>query len=85
MHMKSIALSLSLLAGLALLAAPVSAQPSQKRAWLPQTSSGTPVKAKRMLLRERTAGPRWGYIGPHYKSEYGPGYHDNGPGIGIER
>jgi hypothetical protein len=25
------------------------------------------------------------YIGPHYKSRYGPGYHTNGPGIGIER
>jgi hypothetical protein len=25
------------------------------------------------------------YIGPHYKSSYGPGYHTNGPGIGIVR
>ena len=25
------------------------------------------------------------YIGPHYKSEYGRGYHTNGPGIGIVR
>jgi hypothetical protein len=25
------------------------------------------------------------YIGPHYKSAYGRGYHTNGPGIGIVR
>ena len=25
------------------------------------------------------------YIGPHYKSQYGAGYHTNGPGIGIVR
>lgn len=25
------------------------------------------------------------YIGPHYKSRYGAGYHTNGPGIGIMR
>jgi hypothetical protein len=25
------------------------------------------------------------YIGPHYKSRYGSGYHTNGPGIGIMR
>jgi len=25
------------------------------------------------------------YIGPHYKSGYGAGYHTNGPGIGIMR
>ena len=25
------------------------------------------------------------YIGPHYKSGYGEGYHTNGPGIGIMR
>ena len=26
-----------------------------------------------------------GYIGPHYKSSWGPGYHTNWPGIGIVR
>ncbi len=26
-----------------------------------------------------------GYIGPHYKSAWGPGYHTNWPGIGIVR
>jgi hypothetical protein len=38
-----------------------------------------------MIVRERGVGPRWGYIGPHYKSSCGPGYHTNGPGIGIVR
>ena len=26
-----------------------------------------------------------GYIGPHYQSAWGPGYHTNWPGIGIVR
>jgi len=26
-----------------------------------------------------------GYIGPHYRSAWGPGYHTNWPGIGIVR
>jgi hypothetical protein len=84
-RMKIIGLIATMLAALALVVPSAMAQPSEKRAWLPKTSSGTPVKAKRMIIRERGERPRWGYIGPHYKSEYGPGYHDNGPGIGIER
>jgi hypothetical protein len=38
-----------------------------------------------MIIRDRLEGPRWGYIGPHYRSSCGPGYHTNGPGIGIVR
>jgi hypothetical protein len=45
----------------------------------------TPAGPRRMLIRDRLTGPRWGYIGPHYDSRFGPGYHTNGPGIGIER
>jgi hypothetical protein len=26
-----------------------------------------------------------GYIGPHYQSSWGPGYHTNWPGIGLVR
>ncbi|HLO24009.1 MAG TPA: hypothetical protein VK193_11375 [Methyloceanibacter sp.] len=26
-----------------------------------------------------------GYIGPHYQSSWGPGYHTNWPGIGLMR
>ena len=45
----------------------------------------TPAGPHRMIIRDRLTGPRWGYIGPHYESRFGPGYHTNGPGIGIER
>jgi hypothetical protein len=38
-----------------------------------------------MIVRERGEPPRWGYIGPHYRTACGPGYHTNGPGIGIVR
>ncbi|MGA7455744.1 MAG: hypothetical protein WBW51_00240 [Methyloceanibacter sp.] len=45
----------------------------------------TPAGPRRMIIRDRINGPRWGYIGPHYESRFGPGYHTNGPGIGIEK
>jgi hypothetical protein len=45
----------------------------------------TPAGPRRMIIRDRLEGPRWGYIGPHYDSRFGPGYHTNGPGIGIEK
>jgi hypothetical protein len=45
----------------------------------------TPAGPRRMIIRDRLTGPRWGYIGPHYESRFGPGYHTNGPGIGIEK
>ena len=45
----------------------------------------TPAGPRRIIVRDRLTGPRWGYIGPHYESRFGPGYHTNGPGIGIER
>ena len=45
----------------------------------------TPAGPRRMIIRDRIDGPRWGYIGPHYESRFGPGYHTNGPGIGIEK
>ena len=38
-----------------------------------------------MIIRDRIDGPRWGYIGSHYESRFRPGYHTNGPGIGIEK
>ena len=45
----------------------------------------TPAGPRRIIIRDRLEGPRWGYIGPHYDSRFGPGYHTNGPGIGIEK
>jgi len=45
----------------------------------------TPAGPRRIIIRDRLTGPRWGYIGPHYESRFGPGYHTNGPGIGIEK
>lgn len=45
----------------------------------------TPAGPRRIIIRDRPEGPRWGYIGPHYDSKFGPGYHTNGPGIGIEK
>jgi len=45
----------------------------------------TPAGPRRIIVRDRLTGPRWGYIGPHYQSRFGPGYHTNGPGIGIEK
>ena len=45
----------------------------------------TPAGPRRIIVRDRLTGPRWGYIGPHYESRFGPGYHTNGPGIGIEK
>ncbi len=82
--MKIGALALGFLVSAALITTPAVAGPSNQRSWVPQLP-GTPVKAKRMIIRERNEPPRWGYIGPHYKAGYGPGYHTNGPGIGIER
>lgn len=81
------ALALSFLVSVALVTTPAIADPSKQRTWRPWVPdlAGTPVKSKRIIIRERGEPPRWGYIGPHYKSGYGPGYHTNGPGIGIER
>lgn len=45
-----------------------------------QTTSSAPTSTPVRLRANRRF-----YIGPHYKSEYGRGYHTNGPGIGIVR
>jgi len=78
---------LSFLVSIALVAMPAIAGPSKQRSWRPWVPDlpGTPVNSKQIIIRERGEPPRWGYIGPHYKSGYGQGYHTNGPGIGIER
>ncbi len=50
--------------------------------WFNPKHGGCP---RGMIIRERGEPPRWGYIGPHYRSSCGPGYHTNGPGVGIVR
>ena len=81
--MKILAVAISCISVFALAATEVVADPAKRRPSVPQLS-GTPVKSKKIIIRERGEPPRWGF-GPHYKSGYGPGYHTNGPGIGIER
>jgi hypothetical protein len=86
---RSAALALVLVAG-ATLAADPSAAASRKYVYV---NKGAPTYGdfrtaagpRRIIIRNRLEGPRWGYIGPHYDSRFGPGYHTNGPGIGIEK
>ena len=82
--MKTVAVVIACVSIFAFSATEVVADPVKRRPPVPQLP-GTPVKSKKIIIRERGEPPRWGYIGPHYKSGYGPGYHTNGPGIGIER
>jgi hypothetical protein len=57
----------------------------------PQPRANTSYRVKQSTSSAPTSTPvrlrpnRRFYIGPHYKSEYGRGYHTNGPGIGIVR
>jgi hypothetical protein len=57
----------------------------------PQPRANTTYRIKQITSSAPTSTPvrlrpnRRFYIGPHYKSEYGRGYHTNGPGIGIVR
>jgi hypothetical protein len=84
-------LALALAAGAVLASAPVAAAKRQKvyvyvnKGAATYGDFRTPAGPRRMLIRDRLTGPRWGYIGPHYDSRFGPGYHTNGPGIGIEK
>lgn len=86
---KTAALALSLLAGAVLAATPAASAPRQKvhvnKGAATYGDFKTPAGPRRILIRERGEPPRWGYIGPHYQSRFGPGYHTNGPGIGIEK
>ena len=82
--MKTVAVVIACISIFAFATTGVAAAPVKRRPSVPQLP-GTPVKSKKIIIRERGEPPRWGYIGPHYKSGYGPGYHTNGPGIGIER
>ena len=43
---------------------------------------GPPGRGVHIAPKARIAA-RGYYIGPHYRSDIAPGYHTNGPGIGI--
>jgi hypothetical protein len=45
---------------------------------------GPPGRGEHIALKARVK-ERGSYIGPHYRSDMAPGYHTNGPGIGIMR
>jgi hypothetical protein len=86
---RTAGLTLGLLAGVMLMADPGATAP-RKKLYVNKGAETygdfrTPAGPRRMIIRDREAGPRWGYIGPHYQSRFGPGYHTNGPGIGIEK
>jgi len=83
-------MALALTAGVVLAASPGAAKRQKVYVYVNKGAETygdfrTPAGPHRMIIRDRLTGPRWGYIGPHYESRFGPGYHTNGPGIGIER
>lgn len=88
---RTAALTLGLLAGIGLAATSGEAAKRQKvKVYVNKGAATygdfkTPAGPRRIVVRDRLEGPRWGYIGPHYDSRFGPGYHTNGPGIGIEK
>jgi hypothetical protein len=80
------AVALGLIAGAALLSAPADAKDRVK--YRPNPSAwfwfGPPGRGEHIALKARVE-QRGFYIGPHYRSNIAPGYHTNGPGIGIMR
>jgi hypothetical protein len=85
----TVAMGLVLIAGAALVSAPAVAKHYVRYRTYRQNPSawwwfGPPGRGVRIALKARVA-RRGQYIGPHYRSEMAPGYHTNGPGIGIMR
>jgi hypothetical protein len=78
-----------LIAGAALVSAPAVAKDYVKHKTYRQNPSawywfGPPGRGEHIALKARVK-QRGFYIGPHYRSDIAPGYHTNGPGIGIMR
>jgi hypothetical protein len=84
---RAVAVGLGLIAGAALIPAPAVAQEKVRYKIYRQNPSawywfGPPGRGEHIALKARVA-KRGYYIGPHYRSDIAPGYHTNGPGIGI--
>ena len=84
---RSLAVGLGLIAAAALASPPAVAQDYVRYKIYRQNPSawywfGPPGRGEHIALKARVA-QRGSYIGPHYRSDIGPGYHTNGPGIGI--
>jgi hypothetical protein len=84
---RNMAVVLGLIAGAALVSAPAAVAKDQVKytrspsAWY---WFGPPGRGEHIALKARVK-QRGFYIGPHYRSDIAPGYHTNGPGIGIMR
>ena len=84
---RTVAMGLGLIAGAALVSAPAGAKHYVRYKTYGQNPSawywfGPPGRGEHIALKARVA-QRGSYIGPHYRSDIAPGYHTNGPGIGI--
>jgi len=84
---RTAALGLGLIAGAALVSAPAAAKHYVRYKTYRQNPSawywfGPPGRGVHIVRKARVA-HRGSYIGPHYRSDIAPGYHTNGPGIGI--
>jgi len=83
----TVAMGLGLIAGAALVSAPAAAKHYVRYKTYRQNPSawywfGPPGRGVHIVPKARVA-QRGSYIGPHYRSDIAPGYHTNGPGIGI--
>jgi hypothetical protein len=84
---RAVVVGLGLIAGAPLIPAPAVAQDKVRyKIYRPNPSAwywfGPPGRGEHIALKARVA-KRGYYIGPHYRSDIAPGYHTNGPGIGI--
>jgi hypothetical protein len=83
---RNLAVGLGLIAGAALVPGPAIAKDlvTYQRSPSAWYWFGPPGRGEHIALKARVK-ERGFYIGPHYRSDIAPGYHTNGPGIGIMR
>jgi hypothetical protein len=84
---KIAAVGVGLIAGAALVSPPAAAKDYVRYKTYRQNPAawywfGPPGRGEHIAPKARVA-QRGYYIGPHYRSDIAPGYHTNGPGIGI--
>ena len=84
---KAVAMGLGLTAAAALASAPAFSKDYVRYRIYRQNPTawywfGPPGRGEHIAPKARVAAQGY-YIGPHYRSDIAPGYHTNGPGIGI--
>jgi hypothetical protein len=85
---KGLSVALALAVAASLVAAPAIGKDRVRYKYRTNPSAwfwfGPPGRGEHIALKQRVE-QRGSYIGPHYRSDMAPGYHTNGPGIGIMR